>query len=136
MEYVANTKDVVLSTVPSSRSLYPTKRRLTEASGGALTHSSVLVMLTRSMFISNKAGEEGYAIMSLGPLQEMVDIAFADNVPFCEFGMYRYNNIEVQACRVAKTNSPVLMLHHNLMLDWTIVLKVAAQSTSTEMWAS
>ncbi|CAN0500586.1 unnamed protein product, partial [Scytosiphon promiscuus] len=40
-----------------------------ESSGGALAHSSVLLELSGSTFQANLAGEEGYAVMSLGPLR-------------------------------------------------------------------
>ncbi len=42
------------------------------------------------------AGEEGYAIMSLGPLRNLDDLAFAGNVQHCGVGTYGYENTKVR----------------------------------------
>ncbi|CAM9621188.1 unnamed protein product [Ectocarpus sp. 6 AP-2014] len=65
------------------------------SSGGALAHSSVLLTLSGSTFKSNMAGEEGYAVMSLGPLRSMDGLTFAENVQHCGVGTYGYDNTEV-----------------------------------------
>lgn len=60
-----------------------------------MAHSSVLLTLSGSTFKSNMAGEEGYAVMSLGPLRSMDGLTFAENVQHCGVGTYGYDNIEV-----------------------------------------
>lgn len=45
------------------------------------------------------AGEEGYAVMSLGPLRSMDGLTFAANVQHCGVGTYGYDNIEVGTAR-------------------------------------
>ncbi|CAM9503445.1 unnamed protein product [Ectocarpus sp. 8 AP-2014] len=41
------------------------------------------------------AGEEGYAVMSLGQLHSMNGLTFAENVQHCGVGTYGYDNAEV-----------------------------------------
>lgn len=62
-----------------------------------MAHSSVLLGLSSSTFRNNTAGEEGYAVMSLGPLRSMDDLIFDANVQHCGVGTYGYEKTEVSA---------------------------------------
>lgn len=61
-----------------------------------MTHSSVLLDLSGSTFRNNTAGEEGYAVMSLGPLRSMDGLMFDANVQHCSVGTYGYEKTEVR----------------------------------------
>lgn len=74
---------------------------IAESSGGALAHSSALLALSGSTFESNLAGEEGYAVMSLGPLRSLDTLAFGENVRHCGVGTYGFEQTEVRASSCA-----------------------------------
>lgn len=73
------------------------KSLFSASSGGALAHSSVLLSLSGSTFRNNTAGEEGYAVMSLGPLRSMDDLMFDANVQHCGVGTYGYEKTGVSS---------------------------------------
>ena len=56
--------------------------------GGALLLSGVLVDFTGCSFDSNMAGEDGLAVMNLGVVNNISDLAFLKNSVFCSSGKY------------------------------------------------
>lgn len=84
---------------PSSR------RRLygsSEVSGGAVTYTGILKILDTT-FEANQADKEGFAIMSLGVLEDgsLSRVIFDSNVPNCPAGQYGYEEaVENSVIRV------------------------------------
>lgn len=63
-----------------------------EVSGGAITYTGIL-KVRDTKFEANQAVKEGFAVMSLGVLEEgaFSNVYFANNVPHCPAGQYGYD---------------------------------------------
>lgn len=61
---------------------------MAESSGGALVHAGVITEMSSTVFEGNDAGNEGPAVLSLGIVESMTDVAFQENGFFCPVGTY------------------------------------------------
>ena len=52
--------------------------------------------MANSTFVSNKAGKDGLAIMSIGRLGEVTNVSFANNIVHCPIGQYGLDEEAVQ----------------------------------------
>ena len=59
-------------------------------SGGALFQTG-FVMITETSVVTNKAGEDGLAVFSLGGFNEPSNVSFQSNTRSCPFGEYGYD---------------------------------------------
>lgn len=59
-------------------------------SGGAYLQSSVAVGIENCIFVRNRAGDEGLAILSLGSAEKISDVEFDSNAFYCSSGTYGY----------------------------------------------
>lgn len=61
-----------------------------EGSGGAYLHSGVAVGIENCIFVGNRAGDEGLAILSLGIAEKISGVEFDSNSFYCSSGTYGY----------------------------------------------
>lgn len=64
---------------------------LVDTSGGALAHSGVITMLSNTTFESNKAGEEGLAVISFGEVTDLLNVSFTGHAYHCDKGSYGFD---------------------------------------------
>ncbi|CAM9433543.1 unnamed protein product, partial [Ectocarpus sp. 13 AM-2016] len=70
-----------------------------EISGGTIFHTGYLGMI-ETVFASNKAGQDGTAVFSIGVVQEALNVTFASNTLHCPLGEYAYDKeAEDNSCR-------------------------------------